>query len=262
MSHFPRARKRFGQHFLNDEGIIQRIVDCIAPRPDQHMIEIGPGPAVLTQHLVPAVKALTLIEIDRDLASTLNTQYADQSHVTLLNQDVLKVDWNELDHSLSWRVVGNLPYNISTPLIFHLLESSLPIRDMIFLLQKEVVDRLCSEPGSKQYGRLSVMTQYHCQARSAFLVPPEAFTPPPKVISAVVKLTPWQERPYVADDPKHLNELVTKAFSLRRKTIANGLKGIVTRDQLEKAGINPTARAETLSVSQFVTLSNLTRNPS
>jgi len=260
MNPFPRARKRFGQHFLNDDGIIQRIVDCIAPRDTQHMIEIGPGPAVLTQHLVPAVKALTLIEIDRDLAATLQAQYADQAHVTLLNQDVLKIDWQELNHSQAWRVVGNLPYNISTPLIFHLLESSLPITDMVFLLQKEVVDRLCAQPGSKQYGRLSVMAQYHCQARSVFFVPPEAFTPPPKVMSAVVTLTPWKEKPYVATNPDHLSELVTKAFSLRRKTIANSLKGMVTKDQLTKAKIDPSARAETLSVSKFVTLSNLTEN--
>ncbi len=256
-SHFPRARKRFGQHFLNDPAIITRIINSIHPRSTDHMIEIGPGPDVLTEHLVPAVDALTLIEIDRDLAAKLDKRYADKKHVTLLNEDVLKVDWDQFDHSQPWRIVGNLPYNISTPLIFTLLNANLPISDMTFLLQQEVVNRLCAKPGSKQYGRLSVMTQYHCQARRLFSVPPEAFTPAPKVVSAVVKLIPWASPPAVAKNHEHFTNLVSQAFSQRRKTIQNSLKGCSTKEQLIAADINPGDRPETISVQHYIALSNL-----
>ncbi len=252
-----KKKKRFGQHFLNDELILQRIAQHIAPQKTDHIIEIGPGAGALTQHLIDRCASLTLIEIDRDLAEKCRRETADKAHVQVIECDALTFDWSSLDTDHSWRIVGNLPYNISTPLIFKCLAVGAGFRDMHFVLQKEVVDRLAAQPNSRDYGRLSVMAQYHCQTRKSMHIPPIAFSPPPKVNSALVALKPFTTRPAEADNHKHFATLVRDAFNHRRKTIANAIKSHVTREQIIAAEIDPKRRPETLSVAEFVRLSNL-----
>ena len=249
------AKKRFGQHFLTDAHIINLLISHIAPQSEDQMLEIGPGLGALTKPILPLLDHLQVIEIDRDVINHLT--HIGGSKLTIHNVDALRVDLTEItDASKPLRVIGNLPYNISTPLIFHLLETSPQIKDMHFMLQKEVVDRIAAEPNGKNYGRLTVMVQYRCEAEYLFFVRPESFSPPPKVDSAVIKLTPWKQKPYQAIDEKLFAQVVTQAFSQRRKTLRNTLKKMIDATELIALDIDPTARAETLSVEQFVRISN------
>lgn len=253
-----RARKRFGQNFLIDTHVINDIVAAINVKPDDHLVEIGPGLGALTDALVKVCRQLSAVEIDNDLAQRLDQRYADQKHFSLHRGDALKTDFAEIAAGQAMRIVGNLPYNISTPLLFHLLSYRTSISDMYFMLQKEVVDRLAAPPGNKNYGRLSVMMQYHCQIQALFTVPPTAFNPAPKVTSAVVRLIPHIEPPHRAIDLDLFERLVKTCFQQRRKTLRNSLK-VFTEGMIElpKAGIDLGARPETLSVAEFVTLANL-----
>lgn len=253
---FHKPRKRFGQNFLHDMRIIQRIVSSIAPKENEPVLEIGPGQGALTTVLLPHKPNLTAVELDRDLAAMLRLKFSGDTHFSLVEGDALQFDLHSLQaapHSV--RVVGNLPYNISTPLLFHLLAQRECIRDMHFMLQKEVVQRLAAEPGNKDYGRLSIMAQYYCRVTPLFDVPPGCFFPPPKVMSAIVRLQP-KEPELAARNPQTLAHLVNIAFQQRRKTLRNTLKIIATEEQIVSASINPDARAETLSVNDFVRLAN------
>ncbi len=246
-----RPRKRFGQHFLHDANVIDRLVGAIAPRPDDHLVEIGPGEGVLTAPVLEKAGALTVIELDRDLASTLLERLGRPAGLDVIQADVLKVDLVELAAGRPLRIIGNLPYNISTPILFHLFDSRADIVDMHFMLQKEVVDRMVAGPGSRQYGRLSVMAAFHCDMTRLFNVPPGAFRPPPKVDSAIVRLLP---KPLTDEDRALLPafaEVTRRAFGQRRKTLRNSLKGLLDAEAIEAAGIDPGARAETLSVEEF-----------
>jgi 16S rRNA (adenine1518-N6/adenine1519-N6)-dimethyltransferase len=256
-----RARKRFGQHFLQDEHVVARIVDAIKPQPDDHIVEIGPGLGVLTQALLIHLKAMDAVELDRDIIPKLAERCGPLGILDIHAADALRFDFASLaTDKRPLRIVGNLPYNISTPLMFHLLETSSLIRDMHFMLQKEVVDRLAAQPGGKDYGRLSVMMQFHCQVESLFVVPPEAFTPPPKVDSAVVRLIPYATPPVAVTDIKLLDLLVTQAFSQRRKTLRNTLRDYLSSEQMQTLGIDPGRRAETLSLDEFAALANAFAN--
>lgn len=243
------ARKRFGQHFLTDASILRAIVDLIAPLPEQALVEIGPGLGALTRPLRERASALTVIELDRDLAARLRKQPG----IEVIEGDVLKVDFRALATRLGQplRVVGNLPYNISTPILFHLLDQVDAVRDQHFMLQKEVVERMAAGPGSKAYGRLSVMLQWRYAIEPVLDVPPEAFDPPPRVDSAVVCMTPWPEPPAV--DAARLGELVTVAFSQRRKLLRHTLgrwleaKGIGDGFDLQR-------RAEEVGVAEYMAL--------
>ncbi|WP_106477446.1 16S rRNA (adenine(1518)-N(6)/adenine(1519)-N(6))-dimethyltransferase RsmA [Phytohalomonas tamaricis] len=252
-----RARKRFGQNFLNDPGVISRIIKSIRPREGDRLVEIGPGQGALTEGLLDATGKLDVIELDRDLIPRLRTQFFNYPDFHIFEGDALAFDFTALKgEGEPLRVVGNLPYNISTPLIFHLLEAKDAILDMHFMLQKEVVERLSAEPGSGQWGRLSIMAQYRCQVMSLFDVPPEAFTPSPKVDSAIVRLIPHRELPHPADDEQVLAEVVRQSFGQRRKTLRNNLKGVIDADTLESLGISPSRRPETLTLSEYVSLAN------
>ncbi|MFC6669679.1 16S rRNA (adenine(1518)-N(6)/adenine(1519)-N(6))-dimethyltransferase RsmA [Marinobacterium aestuariivivens] len=253
-----RARKRFGQNFLHDAGIIRRIIRSIAPREDDHLVEIGPGLGALTEELLAEAGALDAIELDRDLVPVLRTKFFNYGErFRIFETDALKFDFNELKQDgRPLRVVGNLPYNISTPLIFHLLSHAGLIRDMHFMLQKEVVDRLAAEPGTSDYGRLGIMTQYHCRVDPLFIVPPGAFDPAPKVDSAIVRLTPYDSPPYPAKDPVQLELVVRTAFGQRRKTLRNNLRTLLDADELEALGIDPGLRPERLTLAEFVKISD------
>jgi len=251
-----RPRKRFGQNFLHDRGIIERIVRAIRPQTDQHMVEIGPGLGALTEHLVDAVQRLDVVELDRDLVPRLQERFGDHKQFHIHNADALRFDFAALSQGEKLRVVGNLPYNISTPLLFHLLEQHSAIRDMYFMLQLEVVDRLAAQPGDDDYGRLSVMIQYHCQVDKLFTVPPGAFTPAPKVYSAIVRLIPHRTPPHPARNEKMLERVVAQAFSQRRKTLRNTLKGLLDASAIEALGIDGSRRPETLSLVEFVALAD------
>lgn len=252
-----RARKRFGQNFLRDAGIISRIVACIRPQKGQRIVEIGPGQGAITEQLLEATGALDAIELDRDLITGLRTQFFAYPEFILHQADALKFDFASFrGDGLPLRVVGNLPYNISTPLIFHLLASRNAIEDMHFMLQKEVVARLAATPGSGAWGRLSVMTQYFCRVDDLFDVPPEAFVPRPKVDSAIVRLVPHQQLPYPANDYETFESLVRTGFSQRRKTLRNNLKGVLTAEQIEALKIDPARRPETISLEEWVRLAN------
>jgi 16S rRNA (adenine1518-N6/adenine1519-N6)-dimethyltransferase len=254
-THIPR--KRFGQNFLHDMRIIQRIVSSIAPKPDEPILEIGPGQGALTEKLLAYQPQLTAVELDRDLVALLTKNFSAEKNFRLIAGDALAFDLSVLSPALhSVRVVGNLPYNISTPLLFHLLQQRAWIRDMHFMLQKEVVQRLAAEPNSKDYGRLSVMAQYYCRVTPLFDVPPGCFFPPPKVMSAIVRLQPWEPE-LIAHDTALLSTVVNIAFQQRRKTLRNTLKTLANETQIIAAGINPEARAETLAVADFVRLANL-----
>jgi len=250
-----RPRKRFGQHFLTDPGVIHAIVTQIAPRDDDIVVEIGPGRGAITEPLANLAGQFHAVELDRDLAASLRTQYAGAPNVTIHEADALKFDFGALGNEL--RIVGNLPYNISTPLLFHLLKSRTHIRDMHFMLQKEVVDRMAAEPGSKTYGRLSIMLGYRFAIDALFDVGREAFDPPPDVTSAVVRLTPLPAGRYEAVDESLMSRLVAAAFSQRRKTIRNALQKITDSDQLEAAGIDPGLRAEAIPIEHYVALTKL-----
>ncbi len=252
------ARKRFGQNFLHDDYIIESIVAAIQPKADQALVEIGPGLAALTVPVSKYVDHLTVVEIDRDLASRLIDNPLLNNKLTVIEQDALTFDFNELKQQLGkpLRVFGNLPYNISTPLMFHLFEYANIITDMHFMLQKEVVTRLVAAPNSKDYGRLSVMAQYFCQIIPVLEVPPTSFKPAPKVDSAVVKLIPYKEKPYQVNDVKILSRVTTEAFNQRRKTIRNSLSNMFTVEQLVELNIDPNLRAENITVQQYCQLAN------
>jgi len=250
MSEFKTPRKRFGQNFLHDQNIINKIVSAIAPRPDDAMIEIGPGRGALTFPILDVVEQLDVIEVDRDLIQWWQEKSIEK--LTIHAVDVLEVDLCALKKDKSLRIIGNLPYNISTPLLFHLFQHLDCISDMHFMLQKEVVERMVAQPGSKTYGRLSVMTQFYCQAQLLFSVSRHAFNPPPKVESAIVQLVPNPE--HIKIDADRLGQVVKQAFSQRRKTIRNCLKNWFSTEQLEALNIDPTARPETLDLESFIRL--------
>ena len=260
MAHTPqshRPRKRFGQNFLTDEGVISRIAGAIAPRECDHIVEIGPGQGALTESLVAAGSQVDVIELDRDLVPGLLAAYSIYKSFRLHSADALKFDFAALAaEGKQLRIVGNLPYNISTPLIFKLLENASLIRDMHFMLQLEVVERLAARPGSKAWGRLGIMAQYHCRVEHLFDVPPESFNPPPKVQSAIVRLEPWPESPWPQCHEEQLRKVVQAAFAQRRKTLRNNLKGLIDINSLEALGIDPGTRAETLELTQFIDITN------
>ncbi len=252
------ARKRFGQNFLTDQFIIDSIVASINPQPGQAIVEIGPGLAALTEPVADRMDKMTVIEIDRDLAARLASHPFLQSKLTIIQQDAMTVDFTALaqERGQPLRVFGNLPYNISTPLMFHLFTFTNAISDMNFMLQKEVVNRLVAGPGSKTYGRLSVMAQYYCQVIPVLDVPPTAFRPAPKVDSAVVRLIPHRENPYVLKDVALLSRVTTQAFNQRRKTIRNSLGDLFSPETLTELGIDPATRAENISVAQYCLMAN------
>lgn len=252
------ARKRFGQNFLHDAHVIDEIVSAIHPQNTQNLVEIGPGLGALTEVVCEYVDALTVIELDRDLATRLTTHPFIGRKLTLHQADAMKFDFSQLAKpEQKLRVFGNLPYNISTPLMFHLFTFAEHIQDMHFMLQKEVVDRLAASPGTKDIGRLSIMAQYHCKVRPVLQVPPEAFKPAPKVESAVVQLIPHASPPVALKNPKNLERVCTLAFGQRRKTLRNSLKDVITDAQFEQVDIDPKARAETLNLEQFARIANL-----
>lgn len=253
-----QARKRFGQNFLVDQNIIQRIVRAIAPRANDHLVEIGPGQGAITALLLDACPNLQVMELDRDLIPILQQKFSGYPGLTIHAADALKFDFSKLPpEGQRLRVVGNLPYNISTPLLFHLLGYRGLIADMHFMLQKEVVERLAAEPSSKDYGRLSIMCQYFCQVEFLFEVGPHCFRPAPKVDSAIVRLTPHATLPYEAEDTKLLDTLVKTAFQQRRKTLRNALKQWLPAEaSLATLGIDPQCRPEELRVQDYVALAN------
>ena len=252
-----RARKRFGQNFLHDQNIIHRIVVCIRPRPGDVLLEIGPGQGAITAELLASGCELNAVELDRDLVSILQAKFGERPNFHLRSGDALNLDLREIGGGKALRVVGNLPYNISTPLMFHLLKQRECITDMHFMLQKEVVERLCAGPGNRDYGRLSIMAQYFCQIESLFTVPPGAFSPQPKVQSAIVRLTPHATLPWPARSVPALQLLVRTAFNQRRKTLRNAVQGLLSAQQLQDLGIDPGARPETLPLSAFVAMSDV-----
>jgi 16S rRNA (adenine1518-N6/adenine1519-N6)-dimethyltransferase len=253
-----QVRKRFGQHFLHDRGVIRRIIDGVAPVPGERIVEIGPGRGALTWDLLQRVQALDVIEIDRDLARTLqdDARAGDALHVHVEN--ALETDFVRLrGDGPPLRIVGNLPYNISTPLLFRLLDQRAAIADMHFMLQKEVVDRMIAEPSNKTYGRLTVMLAAVAEVERLFDVGPGAFQPRPKVWSAIVRLRPTLEPRFAIGSPGVLRTLVTAAFSHRRKILSNGLKGLLTPEEIESCGIDSQLRPEALAPAQFGLLAAL-----
>jgi 16S rRNA (adenine1518-N6/adenine1519-N6)-dimethyltransferase len=252
-----RPRKRFGQNFLHDESVIQRIIDVINPDPNDHIVEVGPGRGALTRHLLHQSGRLDTIELDRDLAAYLASTLQQEKDFGIHQSDILKFDISTLATAPeSLRIVGNLPYNISTPVIFYLLQNHLVIKDMIFMLQLEVVQRLAASPGDKNYGRLGLMTQYYCEVEPLFNVPSAAFSPKPKVSSAIVRLTPHSTMPVVAQDVECLQNVIRTAFNQRRKTLKNCLKPLIDESQLSELGLDITQRPEHLTLSDYVTISD------
>ncbi len=252
------AKKRFGQNFLTDQSIIRSLVQAINPQANETIIEVGPGLGALTKPLLAQINKLHVIEIDRDIITWMKDEYAKpvyaEKTLTIHNIDALKFDFSTLGEQL--RVTGNLPYNISTPILFHLLDNLPQIRDMHFMLQKEVVERMVAVPSTSAYGRLSVMLQYHLQMEYLITVPPDAFEPAPKVESAFVRCNPHSTPPFIAQDTKLFSKVVLAAFSQRRKTIRNTLKSYLDDKAFETLELNSQLRAENLNVEQFVCISN------
>lgn len=251
MKHIPR--KRFGQNFLTDDGVLHDIIRAIDPQTDDAMVEIGPGLAAMTKLLLASLQQLHVVELDRDLVARLQKNF-DPARLLVHSADALKFDFASIPvpAGKKLRVVGNLPYNISSPLLFHLAQIANQVQDQHFMLQKEVVERMVAEPGGKAFGRLSVMLQWRYHMELMFVVPPTAFDPPPKVDSAIVRMIPLQD-PLVCDQAS-LEQVVTKAFSQRRKVIRNCLAGMFTENDLVDAGVDPQARPEAVPVAQFVAL--------
>jgi 16S rRNA (adenine1518-N6/adenine1519-N6)-dimethyltransferase len=248
-----RPRKRFGQHFLTDPGVIQAIISAIAPTADDVIVEIGPGPGAITRPLAKKAGHLHVVELDRDLVAALRYEFAEVDNVTVHEADALQFDFAALGDKL--RIVGNLPYNISTPLLFHLLQQRANIVDMYFMLQKEVVQRMAASPGSKSYGRLGIMLGCYLDIESLFDVDRLAFEPPPAVTSAIVRLVP-QAQPLPIADEALLSRLVAAAFSKRRKTLRNALKGEVEEEDLLAVGVDPSVRPEQVPVAAWIALGN------
>ena len=255
-----RARKRFGQHFLSDPGIIDAIIRAVHPTADDVIVEIGPGQGAITDALARNAGHLHAVELDRDLVARLRRRYENSPNVTVHEADVLQFDFASLGDRI--RVVGNLPYNISTPLLFHLLKVRDRILDMHFMLQKEVVDRMAASPGSKAYGRLGIMLGCHLNIESLFDVPREAFDPPPEVTSAVVRLDPLPPGTFDIQDAAGFSTLVSTAFMQRRKTLRNSLKKSVDAIDFEAVGIDANLRPEQVPIADYVRLSNHLRQKS
>ncbi|MBM0108467.1 16S rRNA (adenine(1518)-N(6)/adenine(1519)-N(6))-dimethyltransferase RsmA [Steroidobacter sp. S1-65] len=253
-----QPRKRFGQHFLHDPGVIGRIVAAIAPQPQDRMVEIGPGLGALTIPLLARLNELHAVEIDRDAIRHLRDITSDDPRLQIHSADVLEFSFAHIyeagPKSERLRLVGNLPYNISTPLLFHLIEQRALILDMHFMLQKEVVDRMAAAPGSEHYGRLTVMLAPWVRVEPLFDIGPGAFRPPPKVVSTVVRLTP-HETPLQIGEPRQFATVVAAAFQQRRKTLRNALKPLLDTEDIVAAGIDPGLRAEVLSPAEFIALS-------
>jgi len=247
------AKKKFGQNFLKDAAIIHSIIQSINPLPNDLLIEIGPGLGALTKPLLEKTNRLLAIELDRDIVAWMENEYS-KKNITIFNEDVLNFNFNQFDQKI--RIVGNLPYNISTPILFKCIDNILNIKDLHFMLQKEVVDRMIATPSSPEYGRLSVMLQYYFAMEHLVDVPKESFEPEPKVESSFVRLIPYEQYPFIANNIEQFARIVKEAFSQRRKTIRNTLKSFITENDFEKIGINPQLRAENLSVSDFVKISN------
>ena len=253
-----RARKRFGQNFLHDRGIIERIIQSIRPQAGDHLLEIGPGQGALTEYLITANAKLDCVELDRDLAKFLDKLYGSKPGFTLYQEDILKFDLAKLEadeHSL--RVIGNLPYNISTPVLFYLLKNCALIRDMTFMLQLEVVQRIAAQVGEKNYGRLGLMLQYFCTVEHLFNVPASAFSPQPKVSSALVRLTPHVKLPLQARSLENLQIVIRTAFSARRKTLKNSLKSIISEQALKALPLDISLRPENLSLADYILISDV-----
>ena len=253
-----RPRKRFGQNFLQSQAVINDILQAFHPQPTDTVVEIGPGLGALTTPLLRILDSLIAIEIDTDLQDHLRLMPQSLGKLQLVNADALTVDYGQLGEHL--RIIGNLPYNISTPLLLYMLHYAQHIDDMHFMLQKEVVDRLAAQPGRKTYGRLSVIVQYQCEVEPLFTVPPTAFHPQPKVESAIVRLTPYQVSPYPTVNFSALERLVASAFSMRRKTLANNLKTILSAADLIALNINPGLRPEQISVTDYVQIARFITN--
>ena len=257
MSHFKAPpKKSLGQHFLTDRTYIEKIVMAVNPQPGDRLVEIGPGQGAITFPLLRRHGELTAIEFDRDLITPLMEAAEGVGRLTIIHKDVLDVDFGKLAGEDRLRLVGNLPYNLSSPILFHAIEHAASIRDMVFMLQKEVVDRMAAEPGSKVYGRLSVMLQAYCRVNSLFVVPPGAFRPPPKVDSAVARLVPRAADEVGIRDQRRFADVVRAAFGQRRKTLRNALSGTCSVEQIEAAGLRPDLRAEQVPVSDFIRLAN------
>ena len=253
-----KARKRFGQNFLVNHGIIRDIVRAVHPQKNDILVEIGPGKGAITELLAAACNNLSVIELDRDLVPWLKVKFEHHPNFQLFQADALRFDFRQLiKGEQPLRIVGNLPYNISTPLIFHLLSYASQVQDMHFMLQKEVVKRMAAQPGSGAYGRLSIMVQYYCAVENLFEVPPSSFDPPPKVDSAIVRLVPYQQLPHVAKNVKTLETLVNVAFQQRRKTLRNSLKPLLSAEQLETLPVDLNLRPENISLAEYVQISNL-----
>jgi 16S rRNA (adenine1518-N6/adenine1519-N6)-dimethyltransferase len=253
----PRPRKHFGQHFLHDGNIIEKIVAAIAPKPDQHFVEIGPGRGALTAPILQRCGQLDVIEIDRDLALKISETFTDP-RLTMHEGDALKFPFDSLKRpNQQIRLIGNLPYNISSPLLFHFLNSGELFEDIHVMLQKEVVARMAATPGNKIYGRLTVALAARCDVEPLFDIRPGSFTPPPAVDSTFVRLTPNAAQRARIDNEAAFDRVVRQAFSMRRKRLANALRGLVTEAQISTLGIDPNARAEQLNVDSFIALGNL-----
>ena len=260
MSNHPghKARKRFGQNFLHDPGVIEKIVRSINPKPDDAIVEIGPGLGAITEEILAVNPRLQVVELDRDLIPVLRTKFFNYPEFRIHEADALSFDFSQLVvDGRPLRIVGNLPYNISTPLIFHLLAQSGVVQDMHFMLQKEVVQRLAATPGDNNYGRLGIMAQYFCKVQPLFEVGPGAFRPAPKVDSAIVRLVPHKELPHPAKNLKTLQAVVRTAFNARRKTLRKALAALVTVEQLQSVGINDGLRPENLSLADYVKITDL-----
>jgi 16S rRNA (adenine1518-N6/adenine1519-N6)-dimethyltransferase len=251
-----QARKRFGQNFLHDPGVIEQIIRAINPKPDDAIVEIGPGLGALTEEILAVNPKLQVVELDRDLIPVLRTKFFNYPDFRIHEADALTFDFSQLMVDRPLRIIGNLPYNISTPLIFHLLGQAGVIRDMHFMLQKEVVQRMAAVPGDNNYGRLGIMTQYFCKVQPLFEVGPGAFRPAPKVDSAIVRLVPHETLPNPARDLKTLQAVVRTAFNARRKTLRKALGGMVSVAQLQNLGINDGLRPENLALADYVAIAD------
>lgn len=261
-----RAKKKFGQNFLHDKHVIEKIIHAITLKPEDCVVEIGPGLAALSESLIERCNKLFLVEIDNDLIPQLKKRFANYEHSRwhIFHQDALTFSFSSaqdmLEEKRKFRVVGNLPYNISTPLLFHFMEQLIHIEDMHFMLQKEVVERICAKPGNKDYGRLSIMLQYFCECEHLFDVAPESFDPAPKVNSSIIRMTPYPTPPYPCQDTHLLSKLVATAFSQRRKTLRNNFRKLGIEKELEQAHIDNSLRAENISLVQYVELCNILSN--
>ncbi len=256
-SHGHKARKRFGQNFLHDPGVIEKIVRAINPKPEDTIVEIGPGLGAITEEILALNPRLQVVELDRDLIPVLRTKFFNYPDFRVHEADALSFDFSQLFTDRPLRIVGNLPYNISTPLIFHLLGQSGVVQDMHFMLQKEVVQRLAAVPGDNNYGRLGIMAQYFCKVQPLFEVGPGAFRPAPKVDSAIVRLVPHKVLPHPAKDLKTLQAVVRTAFNARRKTLRKALAAMVTVEQLQSLGINDGLRPENLGLADYVQIADM-----